>query len=343
MNITIVYNERPSDMDRNDPLLEKFIEGDEIKTIEALGLAIASNNHQVSYLKIDKNIYHNLEAKSKEIDLLFNFAEGIGMGADREAQIPMLAEILGIKHTGPGPLSAALILNKSRAKEIWKANGISTAKWQLFTSSDDKLIKDLSFPLLVKPNSEGSGIGIKSNSIVRSTNELKTAVSTVLNNYHQPALVEEFLPGREFTVAIIGNDKDAITLPIVEVNFEAFPKDVPRVDTFEAKFVYGATGVAEMTKTEFCPAPVTDKLSKEINQAALSAYRSIGCLDFGRVDLRMGDDGKVYVMEINHPPGLMSDENESSFFTIAGRSAGLSFSQMMGKIINATISRLNIK
>lgn len=343
MNITIVYNERPSDMDRHDPLLEKFIEGDEIKTIEALGLAIASNNHQVSYLKIDKNIYHNLEAKSKDIDLLFNFAEGVGMGADREAQIPMLAEILGIKHTGPGPLSAALILNKSRAKEIWKANGVRTAKWQLFTSSDDNLIKDLTFPLLVKPNSEGSGIGIKSNSIVRNTKELKTAVSMVLNNYQQPALVEEFLPGREFTVAIIDNGKDAFTLPIVEVNFEAFPKDVPRVDTFEAKFVYGATGVAEMTKTEFCPAPVTDKLAKEINQAALSAYRSIGCLDFGRVDLRMGDDGKVFVMEINHPPGLMSDENESSFFTIAGRSAGLSFSQMMGKIINAAISRLNIK
>ncbi len=326
-------------MDRHDPSLEKFIEGDEIKTIEALGNAIKSNNHQVSYLKIDKNIYHKLEENRQNIDLLFNFAEGIGVGSDREAQIPMLAEILGIKHTGPGPLSAALILNKSRAKEIWKANGVRTAKWQLFTSSYEKLIKELTFPLIVKPNSEGSGIGIKSSSIVRSSKELKSAISVVLNKYNQPALVEEFLPGREFTVAIIGNGNESFTLPIVEVNFEAFPKDVPRVDTFEAKFVYGATGVAEMTKTEFCPAPVTAKLAKEINQAALSAYHMIGCLDFGRVDLRMGSDGKVYVMEINHPPGLMSDINESSFFTIAGRAAGFTFSQMMGKIINSAISR----
>ena len=342
MNITIVYNERPSGMDRHDPSLEKFIEGDEIKTIEALGHAIESNGHAVSYLKIDKNIYHNLESKKQNIDLLFNFAEGIGIGSDREAQIPMLAEILGIKHTGPGPLSAALILNKSRAKEIWKANGVRTAKWQLFTSLDDKLTKNLSYPLIVKPNSEGSGIGIKSNSIVKNNTELSLAVATILDKYHQPALVEEFLPGREFTVAIIGNGKEAFALPIVEVNFEAFPKDVPRVDTFEAKFVYGATGVAEMTKTEFCPAPVTNKLAKEINQAALSAYHTIGCLDFGRVDLRLGADGKVYVMEINHPPGLMSDINESSFFTIAGRAAGFTFPQMMGKILDAAILRLSL-
>jgi D-alanine-D-alanine ligase len=212
----------------------------------------------------------------------------------------------------------------------------------LFTNLDDKLIKDLAFPLIVKPNSEGSGIGIKSNSIVKNQKELSLAIATILDKYHQPALVEEFLPGREFTVAIIGNGKEAFTLPIVEVNFEAFPKDVPRVDTFEAKFVYGATGVAEMTKTEFCPAPVTDKLAKEINRAALSAYHTIGCLDFGRVDLRMGTDDKVYVMEINHPPGLMSDENESSFFTIAGRAAGFTFPQMMGKILDAAISRLGI-
>lgn len=342
MNITIVYNERPSGMDRHDPNLEKIIEGDEFKTIKALGTAIESNGHTVTYLKIDKNIYHNLEAKKQNIDLLFNFAEGIGIGSDREAQIPMLAEILGIKHTGPGPLSAALILNKSRAKEIWKANRVKTAKWQLFTNLDDKLIKDLAFPLIVKPNSEGSGIGIKSNSIVKNQKELSSAIATILDKYHQPALVEEFLPGREFTVAIIGNGKDAFTLPIVEVNFEAFPKDVPHVDTFEAKFVYGATGVAEMTKTEFCPAPVTDKLAKEINQAAMSAYHTIDCLDFGRIDLRMGADGKVYVMEINHPPGLMSDENESSFFTIAGRAAGFTFPQMMGKILDAAISRLGI-
>lgn len=342
MNITIVYNERPTGMDRHDPSLEKIIEGDEIKTIKAIGKAIETNGHAVSYIKVDSNIYHSLETNKPNIDLLFNFAEGTGRGSDREAQVPMLAEILGIKHTGPTPLSAALILNKSRAKEIWKANGVRTAKWQLFSSKDDVLSKGLTYPLIVKPNSEGSGIGIKSNSVVKNKKELLSAVASIITNYHQAALVEQYLPGREFTVAIIGNGTNALTLPIVELNFEAFPKGVPRVDTFEAKFVYGATGEADMTKTEFCPAILNKKLEKEINDIALSAYHSIGCLDFGRVDLRLGDDGKVYVMEINHPPGLMSDKNESSFFTIAGRAAGLTFPQIVGKILDSAVSRLGI-
>lgn len=343
MKITLVYNERPSGMDRRDPKLEKIIEGDEIKTIRSLGTAIEANGHTVSYQPVDNHIYHHLEASKGEIDLLFNFAEGTGMGSDREAQIPMLAEILGIKHTGPAPLSAALILNKARAKEIWKANGIRTAAWQLFTTVDTKLSRKLTYPLIVKPNSEGSGIGIKSNSIVKNSTELRSAVAHVLSLYDQPALVEEFLPGREFTVAIIGTGDTSFCLPIVELNFDAFPKGAPRVDTFEAKFVYGATGEAEMTETEFCPAKLTKELEKEIKNAALASYRSIGCLDFGRVDLRLGKDGKVYVMEINHPPGLMSDIHESSFFTIAGRAAGYNFTQMIGKILDSAIDRLGLK
>ena len=199
MNIALLYNARPEGLDRTDPRLERYIEGDEWKTIEAVGIAIERNGHKISYLKVDKDIYERLRANKHKLDLVFNLSEGVSGGSDREAQIPMICEILGIPHTGPTPLSAALILHKSRAKEIWRSYGVTTAKSQLFTSPSQKLQKSLQFPLIVKPTSEGSGIGIKSNSIVTNARELKSATSKIIKEYHQAALVETYLSGREFT------------------------------------------------------------------------------------------------------------------------------------------------
>lgn len=342
MQIGIVYNARPTEFKRDDPLLEKHIEGDEWKTIEAIGQAVEKNGHHVSYFPIDVNIYETLKLAKSKLDLVFNLSEGVSGGADREAQVPMICQILEIPHTGPKPLASALILDKSRAKEIWRANNVPTADWQVFDATDQPLKKTLSYPLIVKPNNEGSGIGIKSSSIVTNDKELRRAVQKILTDYHQNALVEAYLSGREFTVAIIGNGEKAITLPIVEINFDAFPPGSPKVDTYEAKFIYGATGQAAMHETEFCPAIIDASLANAINLTALKAYHTIGCLDFGRVDLRLDHQNKVHVMEINHPPGLMSDPEESSFFTIAGRASGLEFDDLIGQIIKAAISRLSL-
>lgn len=339
MRIGLVYNARPTGYDRNDPALEKHIEGDEWKTTQATGNAVIANGHTVEYFAIDESIYERLKAAKPKLDLVFNLSEGVSGGADREAHIPMLCEILGIPYTGPGPLSAALILNKSRAKEIWRANGVKTADSQLFSQLPTTNCQ-LPFPLIVKPSCEGSGIGIKSNSIVKNARELKTAVKLIIEKYHQSALVETYLPGREFTVALIGNGEKVKTLPLIEINFAAFPEGAPPIDSYEAKFVYGATGQAEMQKTEFCPAIVTPKLEKTIGNLAISAYQTIGCRDFGRVDIRLDEGGVPHVMEINHPPGLMSDPFESSFFVIAGRAAGLTFTQIIASILTAAIRRL---
>jgi D-alanine-D-alanine ligase len=342
MIIGLVYNARPTTYDRNDPALEKYIEGDEWKTIEAIGKAIIGNGHTVQYFAIDENIYETLKSAKSKLDLIFNLSEGVSTGADREAHIPMLCEILDLPYTGPGPLSAALILNKSRAKEIWRANGVKTADSQLFTSAALPLKKSLAYPLIVKPSNEGSGIGIKSNSIVNNDQELRTAVKLIIQEYHQSALVETYLSGREFTVALIGNGDTAMTLPIVEINFAGLPAGAPAIDSYEAKFVYGATGVVDMHATEFCPAIVTPKLEIAINNLALSAYQTIGCQDFGRVDIRLDDKGVPHVLEINHPPGLMSDPFESSFLIIAARAAGLTFPELIGRILDAATTRLGL-
>jgi D-alanine-D-alanine ligase len=342
MRITIVYNKRPENIDRTDPDLEKHIEGDEWKTIRSIGDAIAANNHTVSYLPVDTELYDNLKKQKNNIDLIFNLSEGISGVADREAHLPMLAELLHIPHTGPGPLTSALILNKYRAKQIWMASGVKTAESFLFSSKSDVLPTNLIYPLLVKPNSDGSGIGIHETSIVKNKSQLKNAINHVLTNYHQPALVERYLPGREFTVAIVGNPPNLTILPIIEINFAGLPKDAPAIDSYEAKFVYGATGMVPMHETEFCPAPLTIKLKKEIEDLAVRAYTAIGCLDFGRLDIRLDDKGHAHVLEINHPPGLMSDPNESSFFTISARTHGWDFPTLIRRILDAATSRLKL-
>ncbi len=342
MRIGLVYNARPTMYDRNDPALEKHIEGDEWKTTQATGNAVISNGHTVEYFAIDEHIYETLKSAKSRLDLIFNLSEGVSDGADREAHIPMLCEVLGIPYTGPGPLSAALILNKSRAKEIWRANGVKTADSQLFTTKAAKLKKSLTYPLIVKPSNEGSGIGIKSNAIVNSTSELSKAVTLILNDYHQPALVETYLPGREFTVALVGNGASVITLPIIEINFAGFPEGAPPIDSYEAKFIYGATGMVDMHGTEFCPADVTPKLAKTINDLSKQAYLTIGCQDFGRVDIRLDAKGVPYVLEINHPPGIMSDEFEASFVVIAARKYGWTFEKLVDQILSSAISRLNL-
>jgi D-alanine-D-alanine ligase len=342
MKIALVYNARPVGLDRTDPRLEAGIEGDEWKTIKAIGDTLIALGHKLSYYLIDDSIYERLKSDKDNLDLLFNLSEGVSGGSDREAHIPMFAEILGIPYTGPGPLSAALILNKTRAKEIWKAHGVPTAKSQLFTTTNDILSSFLHYPLIVKPNGEGSGMGIKSNSIVKNKAELKVALKTLLSTYRGGALVEEYLDGREFTIALVGNGDSLITLPIIEINFDVFPTGTPRVDTYEAKFVYGATGLSPMEETEFCPAKVTPELETELNQAAMAAFRTIGCRDFGRVDLRLGTDGKVYVLEINHPPGLMSDPSEMSFFNIAAREHGWDLKHLLKAILSSATTRLQL-
>lgn len=342
MYIGIIYNLRPEEIDRNDPKLEEHIEGDEWKTIKAIGDAVMSGGHEIEYFPVDSRIYHTLEKARGKIDLLFNLSEGTGKGADREAQIPMIAEILGIPYTGPGPLSAALILNKSRAKEIWHSHGVRTAVSQTFESEEEVKGVTLGFPLIVKPNGEGSGIGIHSASIVQNTPELRKAIKKVVKDYHQSALVERYLTGREFTVGIIGNKKNLTVLPIVEINFAAFPDGTPPIDSYEAKFVYGVTGEAEMHETEICPAHIEPLLEKEIISLAREAYTAIGCRDFGRVDIRLDADNVPYVLEINHPPGLMSDPAESSFFTIASHAKGWDFDKTINKILTAAITRLTL-
>ena len=154
---------------------------------------------------------------------MFNIAEGLH-GVSREAQIPAMLEFLQIPYLGSDPLTLALCLDKARAKEVLAYNDVRTASFVLIRSMEDLDDARVRFPLIVKPLHEGSSKGIYNSCVVRNPEELEQEVRTILDTYHEPALVEEFLPGREFTVAILGNGDDIRVLPIVEISFDALAR-----------------------------------------------------------------------------------------------------------------------
>ncbi len=316
---------------------DKYAEFDDIKTIHSIKSAIESAGHQVILLEANKTFIKKVTRK--KIDLVFNIAEGIE-GKSRESHVPSILEMLQIPYTGSGVLTQALTLDKRRTKEILSYHKIPNAKFQLIDKNKFILNKNLKFPLIVKPNSEGSSKGITNNSLVQNKKELNKQVKKILNDYSQEALIEEYLPGREFTVGMIGNQKPKV-LPIVEINFNHLPPEIHKFDSYEAKWIYDNPNSNE--DPLICPAKINKKLKKEIENICLQTYKILDCLDFCRIDLRLDCKGKPNIIEVNALPGLIPDPKENSRFPRSCFTQGLTYNQIILSILDSAIKRYNLK
>jgi len=293
--------------------------------------------HDVTLVEADENAYDKF--KCLKPDIAFNIAEGLN-GANRESQIPAMLDMLQIPYTGSDALTLGICLDKARSKEILSYHKIPNAKFLLADKPEEIPINNFTYPLIVKPVSEGSSKGIFSSSFVNSYNDLNDETLKVINQYNQPALVEEFLPGREFTVAIIGNDKNAKVLPIIEINYEKFPAGIIPLYSYEAKWILD-TKESDFNVFE-CPAKIDDKLAKEIRNTALKAYKVLNCKDWSRVDLRLDKNNIPNIIEINPLPGILPDQNENSSFPKAARAAGMDYNQMIQSVLFAAAERYNL-
>jgi D-alanine-D-alanine ligase len=185
----------------------------------------------------------------------------------------------------------------------------------------------LAFPLFVKPVHEGSSKGITEKNYCETAEELERQVAFLLETYRQPVLVEEFLPGREFTCAVLGNGARARVLPIVGINFGALPAGALPVYGFEAKWLWDRPeNPLEMFE---CPAVVDDAMRRAIEDVTLRAYRALGCRDWSRVDVRLDAEGVPNVVEVNPLPGILPDPADNSCFPKAARAAGMSYDQLI--------------
>ncbi len=336
MRVGLTYNLKEEVNEEGLPT-DFYAECDEIETVESVKEALLERHKEVIMIEADEDAYDKLRKARPEI--VFNMAEGI-WGESRESQMPAMMEMLRIPYTGSSPLTLALCLNKARAKEILSHYGIPTPRFLVAGDFDLDIERYLSFPMIVKPLFEGSSKGIKNDSIVSDPSELKAKVYNIIKEYRQPALVEEYLGGREFTVALLGNGGKLRTLPIVEINYSCLPEGVNHIYSYEAKWVLDRP---EAPLNIFdCPANVSDRLKRSIENVAADAFRALDVKDWCRVDIRLDAAGTPHILELNPLPGILMDPKCNSCFPKAARAAGMTFGGLVNAVIDAARERYGI-
>ena len=264
------------------------------------------------------------------VDLVFNIAEGTH-GDARESQVPALLESLGVPYTGSNSVTLALALDKTKTKQILAVEGIPTPRWQLFSTPKAPLNGALSFPLIVKPNREGSAIGIWRESVVHEERALRWQVTHIYERYRQGVLVEEFVEGIELTVGILGD----AALPVLEIDFTPCERSGEFFYSWRMKEFQGNASLG-LTPDLHCPARLDGPTRERVQDVALRAHRALGCRDLSRTDIRLGADGIPYVLEVNPLPGLNPGDGN---FPLMASAAGLSHQALIQRIAELAISR----
>ncbi|HUO91395.1 MAG TPA: hypothetical protein VMU22_00655 [Rhizomicrobium sp.] len=302
---------------------EETAEFDSEITISAICGALEALGHEPIRIGGIKALAERLVA-GERWDGVFNICEGLH-GVAREAQVPALLEAYDVPYVFSDPLTLSLALDKGMAKRIVRSAGLPTADFALIEDIDDIGRIDLAFPLFLKPVAEGSGKGIDAKSRVADRPSLKRVAADLLARFRQPVLVETFLPGREFTVGITGTGRDASALGVMEVLWTdraaAHGYGYENKEHFEEKMQYRL---------------VEDRAAEQASDVALAAWRALRCRDGGRVDIRFGDDGKAYFLEVNPLAGLNPDRSDLVFIT---RFQGLSYRDLIGRIVESFLRR----
>jgi len=311
------------------------VEYDPPDTIEKIEHAIRSAGHNFIFIEADETAYDEL--RKFRPDIAFNRAEGI-RGESRESHIPAILEMLNIPYVGSNILTTAIALDKGTTKKILSFHGIKNARFQVFEYFNEPFVHELSFPLILKPNHEGSSVGIDTDNVVNDAADFRKKLTEMLRKYKEQILVEEFIEGREFSVGILGNGNKLRVLPILEIDFSKIPADVGTVYGQKAKTIF------DTPLAHICPAKISDSLREKIEQISIQTYNALNCYDFARIDLRMKASEELFILEVNTLPGLdyNLEENEISFYPVMAFAAGMNFDEMIQEILQAAIDRYQL-
>lgn len=298
-------------------------EFDHRDTVRVIKEAIESAGHKVVRIGNVGNLLRRL--KNLSVDIVFNISEGL-FGRNRESQVPIILEMMGIPYVGADGLTLGLALDKVMAKKVLISEGVLTP--QFFEIANLKNINGvgIGFPLIVKPRYEGSSKGISDNSVVNDVRQLKRQADWIIRTYKQPALVEKFITGSEFTVPIIGNKKPWV-LPVVQIRIDG--------KLYLGDLCYTFSRIRSNALDYVCPAQISKTLERKIKEVALKAYEAVECRDFGRVDIRVDKKGNPYVLEINPLPSLST----ADVFMTVSEYLGMSYNEMINHILNYALER----
>jgi D-alanine-D-alanine ligase len=327
MNVGLSYDLKEAFAAGREGPEDALEEYDSVETVDALQKAIEARGHSVVKLGGGRQFLNNI--LTQKVDFVFNISEGLGSYRSREAQVPSVLEMLNIPYSGADPQCLAVCLDKHLTKKIISLEGIPTPKWVVVDSANVKDIawNTLPYPAFVKPVWEGSSKGIRLKSLVRSPPQLKAMVSELLQNYHQPVLVEEFISGEEITVGMVGNNPARI-IGIMRV--------VPRQKV--ADFVYSLEVKRDYEKlVDYeCPAQLPARTTQLIEEYSRRAFKLLDCRDFARLDYRVAANGTPYFLEVNPLAGL---NPRSSDIVILSGLVNFKYPDLIGAILDAALQR----
>jgi len=344
------------------PTSDVYAEWDSAETIDAVARALAPLG---TVVRLEANEEFPERLRRERPDIVFNIAEGLH-GVNRESHVPAICEFYGVPYSGSDPFTLSLCLDKGRAKEVLAYHGVPSAAFGVVRGENeiDALVarasaerrapsaglpplpfdarrSALALPLFAKPLHEGSSKGITERNLCRTVDELRETVAFLLDRYQQPVLVEEYLPGDEFTCAVLGNGPGARVLPIVKLNFAALPAGALPLYGYEAKWVWDRP---ERPLDMFaCPAPVSAAAAAAIERVTLAAYGALGCRDWARIDVRLDAAGVPNVIEVNPLPGIVPDPADNSCLPKAALAAGLTYDDLIQACLRAAAARQGVR
>lgn len=329
VSVFTIYNGKPhgNSIPQNDLSESGFS-----KQLDKIKSALNQKFSDVKTLAVDRDVVKTIKNISKaDPDIIFNFVESVEGIASYEFCNAGLYELLLINYTGNIPSCLGNCLNKGRTKNILRAYGIPTPN-SIIVKSIDKISDRnfvLKYPVILKLLNEDASIGISELSVVKNLDELKKQLDFLQSTYKQDVIIEEYIEGRELNVAILG-DK---ILPISEISFEGLPDDLPKIVTYEGKWVEEST-YFEYTKPQ-CPAKISAPTKKKVEEIAAQAFDAMNCRDYARVDIRLDKDNNPFVIEVNPNPDISID----SGFARAAAASGLNYTDLLCAIANFALQR----
>jgi len=273
-----------------------------------------------------------IELSRAKADLFFNMVESFGGDDTREPHVAAFLELFDKRYTGSPPQAMQLAQDKAVAKKIFGFHGIHTPRFAVSVRGRPLDVGHLELPLIVKPVSEDGSVGIDKDAVVKTVGELLARISYVHGKFDCPALVEEYIEGREIYAAVMGNERPA-ALPLVEIDLSRLPEGMPRIAGAEVKWEKGSPAY-EATRSAAARGLDADT-TRRLQQTAVRVYGALGLRDYGRVDMRLCSDGRIYVIEANPNPWLAQEAE----LAIAASLAGRSYPDLLSEIVDLALSR----
>ncbi len=311
---------------------EDLSESEFKQNLDIIRSILQKNYRHVYQLGFRKDIRTVIKSISEiKPDIIFNFVESIEGDTCYESYVAGMFEVIGIEYTGNSSLCLGNCLDKIRTKQLLSFNEVRTPRYMKLSYGTDLSSENvnLSFPIILKIVTEDASIGISENSVANNKHELNKQVNFLFENYRKDLIIEEYISGRELNVSLL----DGQVLPISEICYDGLPDNLPKIVTYEAKWL--PESIYYSYTNPVCPTPINDKLKNKVTKLALGAYNALGCRDYARVDIRLNKNETPYVIEVNPNPDLSPDAG----FVRSAKAAGITYNDLLNRLAGLAFKR----